>query len=396
MDLVRRGVAEIVSEEELEQRLAEAIRTETPLRIKYGIDPSGKDVHIGHMVPVSKMRDFQDAGHHGVLIIGDYTAQIGDPTGRNESRPSLSKEQVLANAATYVEQLMKVLDPEKTEVRYQSEWFEDFSLIQMIRLGQRFTMAQMMSHETFAKRLDEGLPLAMHELMYPMLMAYDSVAIRADVELGGMEQRFNILQGRDLQRAMEQRAQVAVLSPMLPGLDGGLKMGKSLNNYIGVNDPAAEMFGKVMSIRDDLLISYLMLAGGATPESVRMAQARLEQGTNPMEIKRELGRAIVKRYHGQEAATLAEEEFLGVFSRKDQLPEDMLEFAVTENPMRILEIMMNTESAPSLSEARRLIQQGGVTLNGYRVTDVNAEVFVKDGSVLKVGKRRFARLRVSQ
>ncbi|HQI76952.1 MAG TPA: tyrosine--tRNA ligase, partial [Candidatus Latescibacteria bacterium] len=302
MDLIRRGVAEIVSEDELAQRISEAVRSGKPLRIKYGIDPSGKDVHIGHMVPVSKMRDFQDAGHHGVLIIGDYTAQIGDPTGRNESRPSLSKEQVLANAATYVDQLMKVLDPEKTEVRYQSEWFENFSLIQMIQLGQQFTMAQMLSHETFAKRLEEGLPLAMHELMYPMLMAYDSVAVQSDVELGGMEQRFNILQGRDLQRAMGQRPQIAVLSPMLRGLDGGPKMGKSLNNYIGVNDSPADMFGKIMSIRDDLLIDYLTLAAGVSQDAVRAAEARLRRGTNPMEIKRELGRAVVQRYHGAQAA----------------------------------------------------------------------------------------------
>jgi len=227
MDLIRRGVAEIVSEDELAQRISEAVRSGKPLRIKYGIDPSGKDVHIGHMVPVSKMRDFQDAGHLGVLIIGDYTAQIGDPTGRNESRPSLSKDQVLANAATYVDQLMKVLDPDKTEVRYQSEWFENFSLIQMIQLGQQFTMAQMLSHETFAKRLEEGLPLAMHELMYPMLMAYDSVAVQSDVELGGMEQRFNILQGRDLQRAMGQRPQIAVLSPCCGGWMAVRKWGKA-------------------------------------------------------------------------------------------------------------------------------------------------------------------------
>lgn len=396
MDLIRRGVAEIVSEDELAQRISEAVRSGKPLRIKYGIDPSGKDVHIGHMVPVSKMRDFQDAGHHGVLIIGDYTAQIGDPTGRNESRPSLSKEQVLANAATYVDQLMKVLDREKTEVRYQSEWFENFSLIQMIQLGQQFTMAQMLSHETFAKRLEEGLPLAMHELMYPMLMAYDSVAVQSDVELGGMEQRFNILQGRDLQRAMGQRPQIAVLSPMLRGLDGGPKMGKSLNNYIGVNDSPADMFGKIMSIRDDLLIDYLTLAAGVSQDAVRAAEARLRRGTNPMEIKRELGRAVVQRYHGAQAAIAAEEEFLGVFSRRDQLPEDMPEFTLDENPVRIVDILVKTESAPSMSEARRLIQQGGVTLDGYRVTDANAEIFVKDGAILKVGKRRYARLRLKE
>jgi len=394
MDLITRGIAEIVSEEELEERVAEAIRTNRPLRVKYGIDPSGKDVHIGHMVPVSKMRDFQDAGHQGVIIIGDYTGQIGDPTGLDESRPSLTKEKVLANAATYVDQLMKVLDRAKTEVRYQTEWFEGFTLVDTIQLGQKFTLAQMLSHETFAKRLNEGLPLGMHEVMYPMLMAYDSVAIRADVELGGMEQRFNILQGRDLQRAMGQRPQVAVLSPMLPGLDGAEKMGKSLGNYVGVNDPPADMFGKIMSIRDDLLIPYLTLAAGASPEVVNEAKARLESGVNPMEIKRQLGRAVVARYHGDEAAAQAEAEFMGVFSRRDQLPEDIADLEVGSGPVRILQVIVEGNLAPSNSEARRLIQQGGVTLDGGRITDVNAEVLVRDGAILKVGKRRFARLRV--
>jgi len=394
MDLIRRGVEEIVSEEELAERVANAIRTDTPLRIKYGIDPSGKDVHIGHMVPVSKMRDFQDAGHVGVIIIGDYTAQIGDPTGLEESRPSLTKEQVLANAETYVDQLMKVLDPTKTEVRYQTEWFGNFTLVDMIRLAQNFTVAQMLGHETFAKRLDEGLPLGMHEAMYPMLMAYDSVAIRADVELGGMEQRFNILQGRDLQRASGQTPQIAVLSPMLPGLDGGPKMGKSLGNYVAVNDPPSDMFGKIMSIRDDLIIPYYTLAAGVSPDVVRQAEARLKRGVNPMEVKKDLARATVRRYHGDEAARAAEQEFVGVFSRRDQLPDDVPDISVPPWPVRILDVILSAKLALSNSEARRLMQQGGVTLDGERVSDPNAQVLAKDGAILKVGKRRFARLRV--
>jgi tyrosyl-tRNA synthetase len=394
MDLIRRGVEEIVPEEELEERVAGAIKTGHPLRIKYGIDPSGKDVHIGHMVPVSKMRDFQNAGHTGVVIIGDYTAQIGDPTGRDESRPSVTKEQVHANAETYVEQLLKVLDESKTEVRFQSVWFEDFSLVDMIKLGRHFTVAQMLSHDTFGKRLEEGLPLAIHEIMYPMLMAYDSVAINADVELGGMEQRFNILQGRDLQRAMGQRPQIAVLSPMLPGLDGGLKMGKSLGNYIGVSDAPADMFGKIMSIRDDLIVQYFTLAAGGTPEAVADAKNRLDTGDNPRDIKMDLGRTVVSRYHGEDAAKAAQEEFIGVFSRKDALPDDMPEITLGTLPASILDVIVDGGLAPSKSEARRIVKQGGVSLDGEKITDMNAEISPVDGAVLKVGKRRFAKIRL--
>ena len=402
MDLVRRGVEEIVPEEELEQRVAESIKTKKPLRIKYGIDPSGKDVHIGHMVPVSKMRDFQDAGHHGVIIIGDYTAQIGDPTGRDESRPSLDLEQVHANAGTYVEQLMKVLDPAKTEVRYQTVWFEKFTLVDIIKLGRFFTIAQMLSHETFAKRLEEGQPLAMHEVMYPMLMAYDSVAIEADVELGGMEQRFNILQGRDLQRAMGQRPQIAVLSPMLPGLDGGLKMGKSLGNYIGVNDAPSDMFGKVMSITDELIPRYFTLAAGVAPQVVENAKGRLE-GTvrnadgsqvNPRDIKMDLGRAIVARYHGEEAAQKAQEEFLAVYSRKDALPEDMPVIELPAAPVLLVDVIVENKLASSKSEARRVITQGGVSVDGEKIDDAATEWTPVNGAVLRVGKRRFARIQV--
>jgi len=401
MDLIRRGVEEIVPEEELEGRIAESIRAKAPLRVKYGIDPTGKDVHVGHMVPVSKMRDFQDAGHQGVLIIGDYTAQIGDPTGREESRPSLTKEQVLKNAETYIDQLMKVLDRAKTEVRHQSGWFEGFTLVEAIRLGQKFTLAKMLEHETFARRLREGLPLAMHELLYPMLMAYDSVAVRADVELGGMEQRFNILQGRDLQRASGQRPQIAVLMPMLPGIDGAAKMGKSLGNYIGVNDPPADMFGKIMSIADSLLVQYFVLAAGAPPEVVREVEDKLagrvlvdEKPVNPRDVKRQLGRLIVARYHGEEAAQQADDEFMGVFSRRDQLPEDVPDLSVAAEKIPIVELIVRGGLAPSRSEARRLIQQGGVALDGEKISDVNATIRPKDGAILRVGKRRFARLKV--
>ncbi len=399
MDLIRRGVEEIVPEEELEKRVATAIEKDEPLRIKYGIDPSGKDVHVGHMVPVSKMRDCQDAGHRGVIIIGDYTAQIGDPTGRDESRPSLTLEQVRANAETYVEQLMKVLDAAKTEVRYQTEWFEGFTLVDMIKLGRFFTISQMLGHETFAKRLEEGQALAIHEIMYPMLMAYDSVAIEADVELGGMEQRFNILQGRDLQRAWGQQPQIAVLSPMLPGLDGGLKMGKSLGNYIGVTDAPADMFGKVMSITDDLIPQYFALAAGAPLAAVEDVKAKLSgekpgedgKSVNPRDLKMALAHAIVSRYHGDNAADAAKSQFIGVFSKRDQLPDDMHEI-VLAGPTSVIDVMVDNRLAPSKSEARRMIKQGGVSLDGEKIDDMGAEISPDDGDVLRVGKRKFARI----
>jgi tyrosyl-tRNA synthetase len=402
MELIRRGIEEIVPDEELDKAVAKAVETDTPLRVKYGIDPTGKDVHIGHMVPVSKVRDFQDAGHLGVIIIGDYTAQIGDPTGKEESRPPLTMEEVHANAETYVVQLMKVLDPDKTEVRYQAEWFENFSLVDMIHLGQKFTLAQMLAHDTFSKRLEEGSPLAIHEILYPMLMAYDSVAIRADVELGGMEQKFNILQGRDLQRDSGQRPQIAALMPMLPGLDGGAKMGKSLGNYLGVNDEPTDMFGKIMSIRDDLLVDYFALAAGASPSVVEEVRRKVDgtlhgddgEQVNPMDLKRQLAGAIVTRYHDAGAARNAEEEFMGVFSRKDQLPDDMPEVSIAAEEIGILDLIVNASLAPSRSEARRLVGQGGVSIDGEKISDPKARVEPPDGAVLRVGKRRFGKIRL--
>ena len=286
-----------------------------------------------------------------------------------------------------------MLDPEKTTVAYQTEWFEAFSLIDMIRLSQKFTVAQMLSHDTFARRLDEGLVLAMHELLYPMLMAYDSVAIDADVELGGMEQRFNILQGRNLQRADGQRPQIAVLMPMLPGVDGGVKMGKSLGNYIGVNDEPADMFGKIMSVQDDVIVQYFTLAAGVPPDTVARAEASLrDPGVNPRDVKRELGRAVVTRYHGAEAASKADEAFMGVFSRRDQLPDDMPEVTIPSGAIGIVELIDAADLAQSRSDARRLVEQGGVSIDGDKVMDPNAEVEPEAGAVLRVGKRRFARI----
>jgi tyrosyl-tRNA synthetase len=396
LELIRRGVEEIVPEADLEERIRKSIDTGKPMHIKYGIDPTGSDVHIGHMVPISKMRDFQDAGHLGIIIIGDYTAQIGDPTGRDESRPALTIEKVHENAATYVEQLMKVLDRDKTKVVYQTEWFKDFGLADMIRIGHYFTVGQMLSHDTFAKRMEQGLALSMHELFYPMLQAYDSYAIEADVELGGMEQRFNILQGRDLQRALGQTPQIAVLSPMLPGIDGGVKMGKSLANYIGVNDAPADMFGKVMSIPDDLIVPYYTLGAGASPDEIADATDRLKAGNeNPRDIKRQLGSAIVRRYHDEKAAEAADAEFMGVYSRRDQLPDDMPDVTVPGADLKIIELMQHADLAPSRSEARRLVKQGGVSINGEKITDTDTPLTPVDGAVLRVGKRRFARIRVA-
>lgn len=289
LKVIRRAVDEIIPLEDMVAKLEKSAQTGTPLRIKFGIDPTGYDVHIGHLVPIRKMRDFQDLGHTGVIIIGDFTAQIGDPTGRDESRPPLTHEEILANSEKYMEQLYTVLKPEQTEVRYQSEWFGAMGMADVLKLMGKFTLAQFMAHDTFRTRFEQGLALGMHEIMYPILQGYDSVAIRSDVELGATEQKFNILCGRDMQRHFGQEQQVAVLSPILTGTDGVSKMSKSLNNYIAVFDPPTEKFGKVMSIPDELILNYFKYAADADEDLLNEVKSELAKGTNPMLLKKTPG-----------------------------------------------------------------------------------------------------------
>ena len=298
LKIISRGVEEIIPLSELQDKFALSTKEGRPLRIKYGIDPTGYDVHIGHLVPIRKMRDFQDLGHTGVIIIGDFTAQIGDPTGRDESRPPLTYEQIKYNSEKYMEQLYTVLKPEQTEVRYQSEWFGTMGMSDVLKLMGKFTLAQFMAHDTFRNRYEQGLSLGMHEIMYPILQGYDSVVINSDVELGATEQKFIILCGRDMQRYFGQAQQIAVLSPILIGTDGVNKMGKSLNNYIAVFDPPNEKFGKVMSIPDSLIMNYFCYATTTDQDGLDAIKKELESGVNPMIIKKRLAREVVSLYHG--------------------------------------------------------------------------------------------------
>ncbi len=385
--ILTRGVAEIIVKEELLQKL----RSGKPLRLKQGFDPSKPDLHIGHAVGLRKLRQLQDLGHQVVLIVGDWTAQIGDPSGRDESRTMLTPEEVKANAKTYMDQFFKIVDRNRTEVRWQSEWFGKFTLADVFNLTSRFTLAQMMAHETFRKRWESGSPLTLMELMYPLLQAYDSIAIQADVEFGGTDQKFNILAGRELQAMLGQRPQDVFLVPLLPGTDGR-KMSKTFGNTVDLSMPPDQMYGKLMSISDDMLMDYLTLVTDIPDEELAQIATDLRAGTvNPRDVKMRLAREVVGYIHSPEAAARAEEEFVRVFQRRE-LPTDMPEFTVPPDGLNIVDLMVQAGTAASKSEARRLIQQGGVRLDDVVVDSVDRLVEPKD-AILQVGKRRFVRLR---
>lgn len=392
LKVISRGAEEIIPLAEMKDKLANAARIGRPLRIKYGIDPTGYDVHIGHLVPIRKMRDFQDLGHTGVIIIGDFTAQIGDPTGRDESRPPLTFEQIKTNSEKYMKQLYTVLKPEQTEIRYQSEWFGKMDMSEVLKLMGKFTLAQFMAHDTFRNRYEQGLSLGMHEIMYPILQGYDSVAINSDVELGATEQKFNILCGRDMQRYFGQEQQIAVLSPILLGTDGVNKMGKSLNNYIAVFDPPNEKYGKVMSIPDSLIMNYFCYATTVSPDELENVKAELGSGVNPMLLKKRLAREVVSLYHGQAAALQAQEAFEKLFSQKE-IPEDIPEYSTSEPRMKLVKLLTESGLCAGSGEAKRLISGGGVSLNGEKISAFDAEVDLPDGAVLRAGKRKFVKIR---
>lgn len=392
LKVIKKGVEEIIPVDELLKKLEKSAKTGVPLRIKYGIDPTGYDVHIGHLVPIRKMREFQDMGHIGVIIIGDFTAQIGDPTGRDDSRPPLSKEQILENSAKYMEQLFTVLDPARTEIRYQTEWFGSMGMTDVIRLMGKFTLAQFLAHDTFRNRYEQGLPLGMHEIMYPILQGYDSVAIQSDVELGATEQKFNILAGRDMQRYFGQEQQVAVLSPILMGTDGVNKMSKSMNNYIAVFDSPQEKFGKVMSIPDKLIVNYYNYATTLHPDEIQKIKEELESGVNPMLSKKRLGWEIVKLYHGAEAADEARSAFEKQFSHKE-IPDEMPEFSSPEQSLKLIRILTESGLCETNGEAKRLIMQGAVSVDGTKYTAIDTEIELVDGLVIKCGKRKYLRIR---
>lgn len=370
-----------------------------PLRIKYGADPSAPDIHLGHVVGLNKLREFQDGGHTVVFIIGDFTAMIGDPSGRSQTRKPLTREQVKANAVSYQEQIFKILDPAKTEVRFNSEWLSPMGFEDVIRLSAHVTVAQMLARDDFAKRYAANQPISLVEFLYPLVQAYDSVMVQADVELGGTDQLFNLLLGRELQRVMGQEPQVIMTLPLLEGLDGVNKMSKSLGNYIGVTESPKEIYGKAMSISDELMWRYFSLVLGDPDVALQRTQAAIAAGTrHPRAVKDELGRRLVARFHDQEQAVRASEEFARVFS-KDQLPEEMPELLLepgdlVEGGVGILSLMVRGGLTSSSSEARRLVQQGAVKVETEKITDPKTMIVPREGMVIRSGKRGFLQLRL--
>lgn len=384
--LLQRGVAEIISVPDLKQRLAESLKDQRPLRIKLGLDPTAPHIHLGFAVVLRKLRQFQDLGHQVVLLIGDFTARVGDPTGRSETRKVLTPEQIAENAQTYREQFSKILDPEQTEVRFNSEWLGQMDFAQVLQLCCRYTVAQLLERDDFSKRYKEGIPIGMHELMYPLLQGYDSVALQSDVEMGGTDQKFNNLVGRQLQRDYEQKPQIVFLMPILEGLDGVQKMSKSLGNYVGISEPPNEMYGKLMSIPDSLVRRYFELC---TDVDLAEVDRRLTS-EHPKANKQWLAREIVAIYHDAAAAQAAHEEFERVFARKE-LPTEMDIFEVpaeliVDGKVFVVKLLVASSLAPSNKEARRLITQGAVSWNGDKLGDV-CDLDLATPSVLKVGRR---------
>jgi tyrosyl-tRNA synthetase len=381
--LLKRAVAEVISEEELRKLL----KSGKQLRIKEGLDPSSPDIHLGHMVGLRKMRQFQDMGHQIVIIVGDWTAQIGDPSGKSATRKMLSAEQVKANAETYLNQFFKIVDKDKTEVRFQSEWFGKFNLADVVRLTSKFTVAQFLQREDFAKRFAAQQPIAITELLYPLLQAYDSVAIKADIEMGGTDQKFNFLVGRELQAMMGQPSQQIFMTPLLVGLDGVQKMSKSLGNYIGVAEAPEIIYGKTMSLRDDFIMPYFELLTDLTDAELADIKHQIAGGANPMSLKKRLAREILVQLYNETETKRAEEHFEKTVQNKE-LPDEIEEYTLTHD-VTISQLMAEVKMAASRSEAIRLIKQGGVTIDAKKVDDFNTPV--PKGVTIKVGKRRYLR-----
>lgn len=384
LELLKRGVAEIISEEDLVEKLKE----NRPLTVKAGFDPTAADLHLGHTVVLHKLKHFQDMGHSVHFLIGDFTGMIGDPSGKSETRKPLTRQQVLANAETYKEQVFKILDPEKTVVEFNSKWLDGMVMRDVLSLMAKSTVARILERDDFQKRYRENQPIGMHEFLYPLMQGYDSVAMGADVELGGTDQKFNLLVGRDLLKHYGRKPQIAITMPIIEGLDGVQKMSKSLGNYVGISEAPGDMFGKLMSITDSLMFRYYTLLSDKNLAEIEKLRKDIEEGSyHPMEAKKDLAVEIVSRYHGRQAALKARDEFVKVFSNREN-PEGMVEI---KSGGILLDIIMGLDFARSKTEARRLAEQGGVYLDGERVTDLNI-IPEGAGRILKVGKRKFAKI----
>jgi tyrosyl-tRNA synthetase len=389
LDLILRGADELIVEEDLRRKLARG----KPLRVKAGFDPTAPDLHLGHTVVLNKMRQFQDMGHHVMFLIGDFTGMIGDPSGRNITRPPLTPEQIAQNAETYKEQVFKILRPEKTEILFNSTWCSQLGAAGIVQLAGTYTVARMLERDDFAKRFADERPISIHEFLYPLMQGYDSVAMKADVELGGTDQKFNLLVGRELQKHFQQEPQVILTMPLLEGLDGVNKMSKSLGNYVGVDDAPNEMFGKLMSVSDELMWRYIELLSFAPLATVGAWKREVESGGNPREVKVRFAQEIVERFHDRRAAEAALEDFESRF-RHGGVPEDLAEQTI-DSPaegLAIVQVLKSSGVCPSTSEAHRMIEQGGVRVNGEKVSDKSLRLAAGATYVLQVGKRKFAKV----
>ena len=388
--IIKKGADLIVNEEELKLKLEKSIKNNKPLIIKLGLDPSAPDIHLGHAVVLRKIKQMQDLGHKAVIVIGDFTGKIGDPTGKAKGRKALTDEEVLKNAETYKNQIFKVLDKDKTEVKFNSTWLSKLNFDDVLKLAATTTVARMLERDDFQKRYKNNVPIGIHEFFYPLMQAYDSIALEADIELGGTDQTFNILMGRTLQKAREQEQQIAMFMPILEGLDGKEKMSKSLGNYIGVNEPANIMFKKVMEVPDELIIKYFELATDEHPDNIDKVKERLKDGENPRDIKLELAEIITRLYHSEEELKEAREFYNTAFSKKE-IPDNIPELNFSGNILKELtEDLVKEKIIPSKKEFNRLLDQGGIQLNGEKIKDFNT--IIEDKDVLKIGKKKFIKV----
>ena len=394
MDVIKRGVSEIIPEDELVRKIENSIQQNKPLNIKLGCDPSRPDLHLGHSVVLRKLRQFQDLGHQAILIVGDFTGMIGDPSGRSKTRPSLSIEETRQNGQSYFDQATKILSASKVKMVYNSEWLAPMTFADIIRLGSKYTVARMLERDDFTVRYKAGEPISVHEFLYPLAQAMDSVVIDADVELGGTDQKFNLLVGRDIQREFGKEPQVILTLPILVGTDGVDKMSKSLDNYIGIGEAPKEMYGKTLSIPDSLIYDYFLLATDVSAAELGSLKKDLDgKSVNPRDIKRRLARTLVTMYHDEASGAAAEQEFDKIFIKKD-VPDEVKEFQyrVTNDKVGILQLLLDTKMAGSKGEARRLVEQGGVSIDGVKVADINAHIQLLTPVILKVGPRRFLKV----
>ncbi len=392
LEIIKRGTMEIVPMDELVKKLEKSIKTKKPLKIKLGLDPSAPDIHLGHTVVLQKLKQFQDLGHEVILIIGDFTGRIGDPTGKSATRKQLTEAEINKNAESYKKQIFRILDPAKTEVVYNSNWLAKFKFEDVIRLAAKTTVARILERDDFKKRYDDNQPIGIHEFFYPLMQGYDSVELKADIELGGTDQKFNLLMARNLQKEYGQEGQIALLMPILEGLDGIMKMSKSLNNYIGVEDSSKEMFGKVMSIKDELIIRYFTLVTPLSNEAVKLMEREMAGGQNPRDYKVKLAKMIISQYHSSEEADRAEAEFINIFA-KNQLPDNIpeIDFNIEgDGSYWVPKLLQILGLVGSTSEGKRMLEQGGVKVNGKKIIESNLNV--ENEMIIQVGKRKFVKI----